>query len=113
MQTIGALRLHGSQSEAALNKLEADSIDQSADLNTTAALLNKINAAGMVNARLSSDVNKALVTQAEMQLIEEKARHDGEAVATENEIAFRTTGLATLRAQHTGLSSAMKSFRIQ
>jgi hypothetical protein len=113
MQTIGSMRLHGSQSEAALNKLETDSADISADENTVAALLNKINAAGMVNARLSSDLNKALVTQAEMQLVEQKAIHDAEAVATENEIAFRTTGLPTLRAQHAGLGDAMRTFQIQ
>ena len=110
MQTIGALRKNGAQSEAALMALETDSASLSADDNTTAALLNKINAAGMVNARMASDTNKALVNQAEMRLIELKERHDAEAAMVENEIAFRTTGMSALRAQHAGISDAMMSF---
>lgn len=113
MQTIGSLRLHGTQSEAALSKLETDSESADPDLNTTAALLNKINAAGVVNARLAADANKALVNAAEIQLVEMKARHDAEAAAAENEIAFRTTGMAAIRAQHAGFSDAMKNFEIQ
>ena len=110
MQTIGALRKNGAQSEAALMALETDSASLGADDNTTAALLNKINAAGMVNARMVADTNKALVNQAEMQLIELKARHDAEAAMVENEVAFRTTGMAALRAQHAGFSNAMMTF---
>ena len=112
MQTIGALRKNGAQSEAALMALETDSASLSADDNTTAALLNKINAAGMVNARMAADTNKALVNQAEMQLIEMKSRHDAEAAMVENEIAFRTTGMAALRAQHAGFANAMMTFRM-
>lgn len=110
MQTIGALRLHGSQSEAALMALETDSASLAADDNTTAALLNKINAAGMVNARMAADTNKALVTQAEMQLIEHKDRHDAEAAMVENQIAFQTTGMAALRAQHANFSNTMMTY---
>lgn len=110
MQTIGALRMHGAQSEAALMALEADSASSGADDNTFAALLNKINAAGMVNARMTSDTNKALVNQAEMQLLENKARHDAEAARVENQIAFQTTGMTALRAQHANFSSVMMSY---
>ncbi len=110
MQTIGAMRMHGASSETALNALESDSMSLDPDQNTTSALLNKINAAGMVNARMASDTNKALVNQAEMRLIELKERHDAEAAMVENEIAFRTTGMAALRAQHAGISDAMMSF---
>ena len=112
MQTIGSLRLHGSQSEAALGKLETDSADSSADSNTTAALLNKINAAGMVNARITSDTNKALVTQAELLLIEQKQRHDAEAAMVEDQIAFQTTGMTALRAQHANFSNVLMTFEM-
>jgi hypothetical protein len=112
MQTIGAMRLHGSQSETALNLLEQDSMSLDPDSNTTATLLNKINAAGMVNARMASDTNKALVNQAEMQLIGMKERHDAEAAMVENEIAFRTIGMNELRAQHAGFADAMMNFRM-
>jgi hypothetical protein len=113
MTTIGALRSHGAQSEAALNSLEGDSFSTAPDMNTTAALLNKINAAAMVSARTGADTNKLLVSQAEMHLVEMKERHDAEAAAVANEIAFRTTGMATLRAQHAGFSDAMRNFQIQ
>ncbi len=110
MQTIGSLRLHGVQSEAALTALETDSASSNADDNTFAAILNKINAAGMVNARMAADTNKALVNQAEMQLIENKERHDAEAAMVENQIAFQTTGMAALRAQHANFSNVMMTF---
>jgi len=113
MQTVGSLRLHGTQSEAALNSLERDSMAADPDQNTTAALLNKINAAGMVNARQTADTNKALVSLTEMQLIQMKARHDAEAAAVEHEIAFRTTGYDLLEQQHRGLSQAMRNFQFQ
>lgn len=108
--TIGSLRLHGAQNELAFNTLENDSYSENPDDNTTAALLNKINAAGMVTARAAADTNKMLVSQAEMELIRLKEEHDGEAAMTENEIAFRTTGMAVLRLQHDGLSNAMLNF---
>ena len=110
MRTIGALRLHGAQSEAALTALETDSVSTANDDNTFAALLNKINGAGMVNARIASDTNKALVNQAEMQLLENKERHDAEAAMVENQIAFQTTGMAALRAQHANFSNVMKTY---
>ena len=110
MQTIGSLRLHGVQSEAALMALETDSESSNADDNTFAAVLNKINAAGMVNARMAADTNKALVNQAEMQLIENKERHDTEAAMVEDQIAFQTTGMAALRAQHANFSNVMMTF---
>ena len=43
-----------------LATLENDSLSPSASLNTELAVLNKINAAGMVNAREASDANKLL-----------------------------------------------------
>lgn len=110
MQTIGALRLHGSQSEAALMALEIDSASLNPDDNTTAALLNKINSASMMNARTVADTNKALVTQAEMQLIENKERHDAEAAMVENQIAFQTVGMAAIRAQHANFSNTMMTY---
>lgn len=110
MQTIGSLRMHGAQSESALMALEVDSASLNPDDNTTAALLNKINAAGMVNARMAADTNKALVNQAEMQLIENKERHDAEAATVANQIAFQTVGMPALRAQHANMSDVMKSF---
>ena len=63
------LRLHGARASCLQTRDRYPGIPTD---NTTAALLNKINAAGMVNARMAADTNKALVSQAEMQLIELK-----------------------------------------
>ena len=54
--------------------LENDSLSPSASLNTELAVLNKINAAGMVNAREASDTNKLLASVSEAQLLDLKAK---------------------------------------
>ena len=112
MQIIGALRLHGVQNEGMLSDIAAASESGNPDLNTETAILNKINIANMVIARQAGDTNKILVAQAEQALVEAKMQHDAAASAVANDIAFRTTGMATLRAQHAGFADAMRNFRM-
>ena len=65
--------------EAAIQNLEDDSLSSDPDMNTEIAVLNKINAAGMIAVRNSQDTNKLLVALAEQQIIEAKRQRDAEA----------------------------------
>lgn len=109
---LGGVRLNGARNDAVLNSLESEILNESPDDQTEAALLDKISAGQMVSVRNQSDTNKLLVAQAELQLVNLKEKRDAAAAALQNEIAFRTTGIDTLRSQHAGFNDAMMSFRM-
>ncbi|HEY1760653.1 MAG TPA: hypothetical protein VGG72_35085 [Bryobacteraceae bacterium] len=105
--TLGLLRANAAQVEAAIQNLEADSLSDDPDMNTEVAVLNKINAAGVIALRNTQDTNKLLATLAEEQIIEAKRQRDAEAQAFNNHIQFMNQGQAAMTAQAAGASEAM------
>jgi len=92
--------------------LEADSLSDDPNMNTEIAVLNKINAANLMQVHSAQDTNKLLVALAEEQLIDAKRKRDAEARAINNDIRFRTEGKALLDAQIADASAAMRAWRV-
>ena len=112
METIGRLRANARAVEVAIQGLEDDSLSSDPDMNTEIAVLNKINAAGLITIRNTEDTNKLLVALAEQQIIEAKRKRDAEAQAINNHIRFVNEEKAVLAAQSAGASAAMLAWRM-
>jgi hypothetical protein len=112
IETVGRLRANAPVVEAAIQNLEADSLSGDPDMNTEVAVLNKINAANVIQLHGAQDTNKLLVTLAEQQLLDAKRKRDAEARAINDDIRFRAQGKAILDAQVADASVAMRSWRM-
>ena len=112
LATIGRMRGNASAVETAIQSLEADSLSSSSAMNTEIAVLNKINAANMINVRNTQDSNKLLVALAEQQILDAKRQRDSEAQAINNHIQFVSQGQAAISAQAAGASDAMLAWRM-
>jgi len=112
METIGRLRANAPAVETAIQGLEDDSLSSAPDMNTEIAVLNKINAAGLIAVRSSRDTNQLLVTLAEQQILEAKRKRDAEAQAIHNHIRFVSDGKAVMAAQAAEASAAMRAWRM-
>src|SRR6266566_8551876 len=89
MKTIGRLRENAPAVDVAIRGLEDDSLSAALEMNTEVAVLNKINAAGLIAVRTGQDGNKLLVALAEEQAIQAKRTRDAEARAISQHIRFR------------------------
>jgi hypothetical protein len=112
MQALGELRANAPAVEGAIQGLEADSLSADPLMNTEIAVLNKINAAGMINIRDTQDTNKLLVALTEHQIIEAKRTRDAEASAINNHIQFTAQAQSVMAAQAADASSAMLNWRM-
>ncbi len=112
METLGALRANAPEVEAAIQNLEADSLSSDPQMNTEIAVLNKINAAGVVGLRNAQDTNKLLVSLAEEQIIEAKRKRDAEAAAINQHIQFLAQARQAMAAQAANASTAMLAWRM-
>jgi conjugal transfer/entry exclusion protein len=112
LETIGRLRSNSLAVQAALERLESDSLSGAPELNTEVGVLNKINAAGVIALRSSQDTNSLLVTLAEQQMIAAKRTRDAEARAINQHIRFLTEAPPALNRQSAGTSDAMRAWRM-
>ena len=112
MQTIGRLRANAPLVEGAIQNLEADAFSSDPSMNTEVGVLNKINAANMLQVHGVQDTNKLLTALAEEQLIDAKRKRDAEARAINADIRFRAEGKTVLDAQIADASSAMQAWRM-
>jgi type IV secretion system protein TrbJ len=112
MQTLGELRAHAPAVEGAIANLEQDALSPDPDMNTEIALLNKINAAGMIAVRNSQDTNKLLAALAEEQIVDAKRKRDTEAAAIDQHVQFMTLARQAMTAQAADASSAMLAWRM-
>ncbi len=112
IETIGRLRANTPSVEASIQNLESDSLSDDPDMNTEVAVLNKMNAASVMQVRSVQDTNKLLVALAEQQLIDAKRLRDAEARAINHDIRFRAEGKAILDAQITDASALVHSWRM-
>lgn len=112
LQTIGQLREHAPAVQTALQNLEDDSLSSDPAMNTEVAVLNKINAANIINARSQQDSNQLLVTLTEHQIIQAKRERDAEAQAFDNHIRFMTDAQPVMASQAANASGAMLAWRM-
>jgi hypothetical protein len=112
IDTIGRLRANGPAVEAAIQSLEIDSLSSDPRMNTEIAVLNKINAANVIEIRSAQDTNKLLVSLAEEQIVDAKRKRDAEAQAINDHIRFMADAKAAMASQAEGASSAMQSWRM-
>jgi type IV secretion system protein TrbJ len=112
IQLLGELRASAPAVETAIQNLENDSLSSDPDMNTEIAVLNKINAAHLVNVRNTQDTNKLLAAVAERQIVEAKRERDAEARAFNEHIQFMSQGQAVLAAQSANASAAMLAWRM-
>lgn len=89
INTVGEIRAHSEALQAQLNQLDADSFSEDPAMNTTAALLNKINASDDLILHSLQDTNKLMVTLAEEAILARKSQRDIEAGMTDANIAYR------------------------
>lgn len=112
MTTLGSLRANAPAVEAAIQRLEDDSLSSAPEMNTEIAVLNKLSAAGLIALRNSQDTNKLLAALAEGQMIEAKRKRDAEAQAIRNHIRFMADGQAVILAQSKDASLSMENWRM-
>jgi len=112
IETIGRLRANSRAVEMAIQGLEDDSLSSDPDMNTEIAVLNKINAAGLITVRNAQDTNKLLVALAEQQIIEAKRKRDAETQAINNHVRFMRDAKAVMAAQARGATEAMLAWRM-
>jgi hypothetical protein len=112
LETVGQLRANSLAVEAAIQRLEEDSLSAEPDMNTQIAVLNKINAAHLVSVRTAQDANKLLVALAEQEVLQAKRVRDAEARGINQQARFVAEGKAILTAQAAGASQAMRAWRM-
>jgi type IV secretion system protein TrbJ len=112
IDAIGHLRGNAAAVETAIQNLENDSLSPDPAMNTEIAVLNKINAANVINVRSVQDTNQLLITLAEEQIIQAKRQRDAEAKAFNDHIRFVSEGRAIMAAQAANASDAMLSWRM-
>ena len=110
--TIGSIRGNAQTIQTQIGNLEQDSLSNDSDLNTEVAVLNKINAAGVLTLRTLQDSNKLLASLLEEQTILAKQQREATTNAINADIQ-RQASLAGNMAQVTGtLTNSLQNFRM-
>lgn len=112
LQTLGRMRGNAPAVETAIQNLESDSFSSDPSMNTEIAVLNKINAASVINVRSTQDTNKLLAALAEERVIEAKRTRDAEAEAINTHIRFMADAKTAIDAQAAGASAEMQAWRM-
>jgi hypothetical protein len=110
--TIGAIRGNAQTIQTQIGNLEQDSLSNDSDLNTQVAVLNKINASGVLTLRTLQDSNKLLASLLEEQTILAKQQREA-TTNTINADIQRQASFAANMAQVTGtLTDSLQNFRM-
>jgi hypothetical protein len=112
LATLGRMRGDAPALETAIQNLETDSFSSDPAMNTEVAVLNKINAANVMNLRSTQDTNKLLAALAEERVIEAKRVRDAEAEAINTHIRFMADAKNVINAQSAGASAEMRAWRM-
>ena len=114
MTVLGLQRAKAEDTVEAIAALEAASLSTEAELNTQTAVLQKINAASMMELQGRQDTNQLLVALLEQQLVAAKRQRDAEAAAISDRMAFYAAARETLdHAPHgAGTTEFLTTFRI-
>ena len=112
MATIGSIRGNAQDIQTQIGNLEQDSLSNDPNLNTEVAVLNKINAAGVLTIRTLQDSNKLLASLLEEQTILAKQQREA-TTNTINADIQRQAGLSANLAQVTGtITNSLQNFRM-
>lgn len=112
MATIGSIRGNAQDIQTQIGNLEQDSLSNDPNLNTEVAVLNKINAAGVLTIRTLQDSNKLLASLLEEQTILAKQQREV-TTNTINADIQRQAGLSANMAQVTGtITNSLQNFRM-
>ncbi len=109
---LGLQRAKARANERAIQDLEGATLSTADAMNTQIAVLNKINAAGMMAIRASQDTNQLLVAVLEHQVAESKRQRDAEAAEISDHIAYRSRARAVASAGTLGSTRVLSSFRM-
>ena len=110
--TIGSIRGNAQSFQNRISNLEEDSFSNDANLNTEVAVLNKINAGGVLTLRTLQDSNKLLASLLEEQTILAKQEREATTNAINTDIQRRAS-LAANMAQVTGtMTNSLQTFRM-
>jgi hypothetical protein len=112
LETIGQLRGRASAVTAATQALEDDSLSRADGDNTLIAVLNKINAAGVLSVRASHATNQLLLSLLESQLVDATRRREAEVGAINAHIAFEQEAWAFASRFSNGTTDAIVGFRL-
>ena len=112
MATIGSIRGNAQDIQTQIGNLEQDSLSNDPNLNTEVAVLNKINAAGVLTIRTLQDSNKLLASLLEEQTILAKQQREA-TTNTINADIQRQAGLSANMAQVAGtITNSLQNFRM-
>ena len=112
IEVLGLQRAKARANEQAIQDLEGATLSTADAMNTQIAVLNKINAAGMMAIRASQDTNQLLVGVLEHQVAESKRRRDAEAAAIADHIAFRANARSVAHRAIDRSALVLSSFQI-
>ena len=107
------LRANAPAVERAIAGLEMDSLSLDPRMNTTVAILNKINAASIAGLRSARDTNTLLVNSLEQQLVSSKRQREAEVAEINANIARLQYGDEAKARNTRTLSESLRSFRWQ
>jgi hypothetical protein len=110
--TIGAIRGNASSIQTRIANLEQDSLSSDPDLNSEVAVLNKINAAGVLTLRTLQDSNKLLASLLEEQTILAKQQREATANSVNTEIARQASVAANLGLVTGTITDSLQNFRM-
>ena len=111
LATIGSIRAHSIAQQQAIAQLQADSTSNNPALNTRAALLNKIDVAGVLALRSSQETNQLLAIRAEQAAIRQKQRRDALVRQLNDSIYFRRHFARTLASFEQGMTRDQQNFQ--
>jgi hypothetical protein len=112
LEALGSLRGHETSMDVTVRNLEDDAYATDAGRNTQIAVLNKINAVGVTEARLAKDANNVLVSLLEQQVLEATERREAAAEGINAHIAFLNQAPGLLAQSTAQTTAALTSFRI-
>ena len=112
LEALGYLRGHQTSMETTVRNLEDDTYATDAERNTQIAVLNKINAVGVTEARLAKDTNNVLVSLLEQHLLEATERREAAVEGINAHIAFLNQAPGLLAQSTAQTTAALTSFRI-
>ena len=112
LATIGSIRGNAPSIQTQIGNLELDSLSNDTGLNTEVAVLNKINAAGVLTLRTLQDSNKLLASLLEQQTILAKQQREATANTINADIQRRASLRSNLAQLTTGITDSLQNFRM-
>ena len=113
IEVLGLHRAKAKANERAILELEAATLSTADEMNTHIAVLNKINATGMMAVRASQDTNQLLVAVLEHQIAESKRKRDAQAAEIMDHVAFQTNANSVAAAGIAGTMTVLSAFQIR